>query len=58
LRRTKNRRFIVELIDRAMNRILLLYVKIESESRAFGIRGSLGEKRGAFVVISLLWSGG
>jgi hypothetical protein len=25
---TKNRRFIVELPDRAMNRILLLYVKV------------------------------
>ena len=33
-RRTKDRRFIVELKDRAMNRICLLYVKIESESIA------------------------
>ena len=34
---TKDRRFIVELRDRAMNIILLLYVKIESKSSAFGI---------------------
>ena len=33
-RRTKDRRFIVELEDRAMNRILLLYVKIESKNNA------------------------
>ena len=33
-RRTKDRRFIVELKDRAMNRIFLLYVKIESKSSA------------------------
>ena len=48
-RRTKDRRFIVELEDRAMNRILLLYVKIESKSSAFGIRGSSGEERGTFL---------
>ena len=29
LRRTKDRGFIMELRDRAMKRILLLYVKIE-----------------------------
>ena len=40
--------FIVELPNRAMNIILLLYVKIESKSSAFGIRGSSGEERGAF----------
>jgi hypothetical protein len=34
-RRTKDRRFIVELKDRAMNKILLLYVKIESKSSAW-----------------------
>ena len=33
-KRTKDRRFIVELKDRAMNKIFLLYVKIESKSSA------------------------
>ena len=33
-RRTKDKIFIVELKDRAMNRIFLLYVKIESKSSA------------------------
>ena len=33
-RKTKNRRFIVELRDRVMNRILLLYIKIKSKSSA------------------------
>ena len=51
-RRTKDRRFIVELKNRAMNRIPLLYVKIESKSSAFGIRGSLGEERGSFLSLS------
>ena len=37
-RRIKDRRFIVELRDRTMNITLLLYVKIESKSSAFGIR--------------------
>ena len=55
-RRTKNRRFIVELKDRAMNIILLLYVKIENRSSAFVIKESSGEERGSFVF--LLWSGG
>ena len=31
-RRTKDKRFMVELKDRAMNRIILLYVKIESKN--------------------------
>ena len=44
-RRTKDRRFIVKLKDRAMNRILLLHVKIESKSSAFGIKESLREER-------------
>ena len=47
-----------------MNRILLLYVKIESKSSALDIRGSSGEERGVFVVsslsygraVELLWS--
>jgi hypothetical protein len=52
LRRTKNRRLIIELPDIAMNRMLLLYVKIESKSSAFGIRGNSGEE-GLFVVSSL-----
>ena len=47
-RRTKDERFILELRDRAMNRILLLYVKIKSKSNAFGIRGSSGEERAYF----------
>ena len=54
-RRTKDRRFIVELKDRAMNRILLLYVKIENKSSAFGIRGSLGKERGFFLPLSYGW---
>jgi hypothetical protein len=59
LRRAKDRRFIVELQDRAMNRLLSLHVKIESESSAFGIKGSSGEERVAFCCkLSLLWSGG
>ena len=33
-RRTKDRRFIVELNDRAMNIILLLYVKMKGKSNA------------------------
>ena len=33
-RKTKDRIFIVELKDRAMNRIFLLYVKIKSKSSA------------------------
>ena len=45
-RRTKDRRIIVELPDRAMNRIL--YVKIESKSSAFDIRRSSGEERGIY----------
>ena len=49
-RRTKDRRFIVELRERAMNETLLLYVKIECKSSAFGIRGSLGEERGSFCL--------
>ena len=53
-RRTKDKRFIIELRDRAMNIILLLYVKIGSKSIAFGIRGTLGET----IFLSLLWLGG
>ena len=49
-RKTKDRRFIVDLKDRAMNRILLAYVKIGSETSAFGIRGSSGEERGFFCL--------
>jgi hypothetical protein len=45
---TKDRIFIVELKDRALNRILLLYMKIESKSDTFGIRGSSEEERGSF----------
>ena len=48
-RRTKDRRFRIELRDRPMNIILLLYVKIKSKSSAFGIRGSSGEQRGFAV---------
>ena len=53
-RRTKDRRFIVELKNRAMNRIPLLYVKIESKSSAFGIRGSLGEEGGFFCLSPMI----
>ena len=51
-RKTKDRLFIVELKDRAMNIIFLLYVKIESKSNVFGIRESLGEERGYFLSLS------
>ena len=47
-RRTKGRRFIVEVRDNAMNRTLVLYVYIESKSSAFSIRGSSGEERDFF----------
>ena len=47
-RRTKDRRFIVDLRDRAMNRILLLYVKIESKNNSFGIIRSSGEEGVSF----------
>ena len=46
--RTKDGRFMVELRDRDINKILLLYVNIENRRSAFGIRGSWGEKRGSF----------
>ena len=51
-RRTKDRRFIVELRDRAMNRTLLLHMKIESKSNAFGIRRSSGDERGSSLSLS------
>ena len=44
-RRTKDRRFLIKLKNRAMNRTLLLCVKIESKRSAFGIRGSSGSER-------------
>ena len=46
---------MVELRDRAMNRVLLLYVKIKNKSNAFGIRGSLGEEGGSFLFLSYGW---
>ena len=51
-RRTKDRIFIVELRDRAMNRIPLLHMKIESKTCAFGIKESLGEERGYCLSLS------
>ena len=51
-RRTKDRIFIVEFRDVAMNIMFLLYVKIESKSSAFGIRGSSGEERGYYLSLS------
>ena len=53
-RRTKDKRFIVELQVRAMNRILLQYVKVESKNSAFGIKGSSGEERGSLCLSSLV----
>jgi hypothetical protein len=44
-------RFIVELQGRAMNVTLLLHVKIESKSSAFGIKRSLEEERGVFFCV-------
>ena len=51
-RRTKDIKFIIELRKRAPNRILLLYVKIQSKSSAFGIRESSGEERATFLSLS------
>jgi hypothetical protein len=45
-----SRRTKIELKDRAMNKIILLYVKIDSKSSAFGIRGSSGEEGGYFCL--------
>ena len=56
-RRTKDRIFIVELRDRAMNRIPLLHMKIESKTCAFGIKRKLGGGE-RILFVSLLWSGG
>ena len=50
-RRTKDRRIIVELQVRVMNRILLLYVKVKGKSSAFGIKKSSGKERG-FLCLS------
>ena len=44
----KDKIFIVELKDRALNRILLLYMKIKSKSSTFGIRESSGEEKESF----------
>ena len=44
-----SRRFIV---DRAMIRIHLLYVKIESKGNGFDIKESSGEERGSFLSLS------
>jgi hypothetical protein len=52
-RRTKDRIFIVELIDRAMNRTFLLCVKIESKSSAFGQKWNLGGRERIFFVCYL-----
>ena len=49
-RRTKDRRFIVALKDKAMNIILQLYVKIERKSSTFGIVESSGEERGSLCL--------
>ena len=51
-RRAKDRRFIVELQVRAMNRILLLYVKVEGKSNAFGIKESSGGGERTFMSLS------
>ena len=53
-RRTKDRRFIVELHVIAINRILLLYVKVESKSSAFGIKESSGEERGSLCLSPMI----
>ena len=51
-RRTKDRKFIVELKDRAMNRILLLDVKIESKRSAFDIKENSGAEKNFFLFLS------
>ena len=51
-RKTKDRRVIEELRDTTMNIILLLYVKIESKSSAFGIKESSEEESGSFLSLS------
>ena len=55
-RRTKDRIFLVESRYKAMNRIIILYGKIESKSSAFGIKKTRGRREDFFV--SLLWSVG
>ena len=47
--------FIVKL-NRAMNIILLLYVKIESKSSAFGMKENLEDER--IFSFFLLWTSG
>ena len=57
-RRTKDRKFIVELKDRAMNRILLLDVKIESKRSAFDIKENSGAERNFFCFSPMVgWLG-
>ena len=43
---------IVELRNRAMNIIILLYVKIESKSSTFGVKEISGEEREFFLSVS------
>ena len=47
---TKYRRLMVELKDRAMNIVLLLYMKIDSKSSAFGMKGSSEEETLSFCL--------
>ena len=49
-RRTKDRKFIIEIRDRSINIIILLYVKMKNKSSAFDIRGSSGKKRRFFCL--------
>ena len=46
---TKKRRFIIELKDKVVNIIFLLYVKLESKNNALDIRGSSGEREDHFM---------
>ena len=51
-RKTKDKRFIVELENRAMIGMLSLYVKIESKSSSFDTKESSREERIFFLSLS------
>ena len=53
-KRIKDRRFIVDLRDRAMNIIYLLYVKIESKSSDLIQKNARGSKEDIFFSLLCL----
>ena len=54
-KKTKDRRFIVELRDRVVNKILLPYVKTKTKSSAFSIKKSSGGREDLFLSLSYGW---